>query len=163
MPSAGDIINASDISSIVGVQLGTPAAPVVTSIGTGPTSGTTELRDSNLGDYVFTVPAAQATYRYRAMYFGVNGIGTVVNDRFAMNVRDGGGSTPTAASTAWGTNSVKIIYASGGNGDSWITFPTFVPGAGVHHLGIFYVRISGTGTFTASGTREFYVECVGPN
>ncbi|SRR6266581_2590704 len=164
MPSAGDIIDAADVNTIVGTQLGIVASPV-TSVSNGTvTSGTTETRDAVLGNYVFTVAAAQASTRYRVVLAGRGLNGTVAGDRYTINFRDGGASTPTATSTLVGVNFNVYIPATGSTGvQANFMGSTFVPGAGTHTIGVFVVRSLGTGTATPNGACEFYVEALGPH
>jgi len=135
---------------------GIPVAPTTSASNGTVTSGTTETRDAVLGNYVFTAVAGR---RYRAILSGGGMLFTVANDRFAVRIRTGGASTPTAASTLWGHDATTISPIAG-----TYTFdvqPSFIPGAGVQTLSVFYVRISGTGTVTPTGSREFYVEDIG--
>ena len=160
MPSAGDIIEAVDVQ-IPGVQLGTVA--IVTTVSNGTvTSGGTETRDAVLGNLVFTVAAAQAATRYRVCLAGRGLNCTAAADRFTLNFRDGGASTPTAVSTQVGPNFNVTFAAIGSPGvaaNFWAS--TYVPGAGTHTIGTFWVRTSGTGTVTPVGACEFYVEALG--
>src|SRR5665647_576847 len=136
-----------------GSIMGTPttaAAP-----GTA-TSGTIETRDAVLGNYTFTAVAGR---RYQAVVNGMLGSGSVANDLFVIKVRNGGASTPTAASTA--VASLRYpVFATGGVGQMGIPLSgTFVPGAGTVTLGIFAIRLAGTGTLILASdavARELY-------
>lgn len=162
MPFAGDIVQADDVNTIVGTQLGIVAAPVTSTSNGTPTSGTTEVRDAVLGNFTFTVAAAQASTRYRVVLAGRGLSGSVVGDRYGINFRDGGASTPTASSTLIGANATVYVNATGSNGvESNTQTATWVPGAGVHTVGVFTVRLNGTGVATPVGACEFYVEALG--
>jgi len=137
-----------------GANMGTPAS--TSSSGT-VTSGTTETRDAVLGNYVFT---AVASRRYRAVLDGC-GVGTsVADDAVCVRIRNGGGSTPTSAST--------LIASARGYVLGTLYDPTlpvagsFVPGAGTVTLSAFTVRLGGTGVETPSGSRQLYVVDLGP-
>src|SRR6266704_5920184 len=116
MPSAGDIIDAADVNTIVGTQLGIVAAPVTTVSNGTVTSGTTETRDAVLGNFVFTVAAAQAATRYRITLSGRGLSATQASERYTINFRDGGASTPTATSTLVGVNFNQPISFTGSLG-----------------------------------------------
>lgn len=142
-----------------------PATPVsTTSLGTA-TSGTTETLDSVLGTYQFSAVSGQ---RYQVFLNGLHGNGNVVADLFEVRIRDSGSaSAPTTGSTliaaaGW------YCAATGGPGRTLIPVSeTFVSGStGTHTLGVFAVRLAGTGIFTpaspAGGTgRELYVVSLG--
>lgn len=162
MPASGDTLVGTDVSTIVSVQLGTVAYTSQTSNGT-VTSGTTETRDAVLGNLTFVVAAAQNTTRFKVTLSGRGLFSTVAGDRFAINIRDGGGSTPSATSTLVGVNFTQVMpSATGSNGIQASTFSTtFVAGTGTHTLSVFTVRVNGTGTATPSGACEFYAEAIG--
>jgi hypothetical protein len=161
MPSAGDIVNAIDVQ-IDGVQLGIIGSPVTTSSNGTITSSGTETRDAVLGNLVFVVAAAQASTRYRITLSGRGLFCSAPADRYTINFRDGGASTPTATSTLVGVNFNVTFTAAGSPGVAANTMSsTFVPGAGTHTIGVFVARISGTGTATPVGACEFYVEALG--
>lgn len=168
MPSAGDIIEAVDVE-IPGIQLGTVAWTSQVSNGT-VTSGGTQTRDAVLGNVTFTVAAAQNTTRYRVVLAGRGVFGNSItgsHDRYTLNFRDGGASTPTTSSTLIGPNFNVLVENQdadqGGTAEVQAQFyaSTWVPGTGVHNVGAFWVRSSGTGTGTPTGACEFYVEALG--
>lgn len=140
----------------VGASMGTPTATA--SAGTA-TSGATETRDAVLGNYAFTAVAGR---RYRAVIDGLVVSGTA-GDVVGVRVRNGGGSTPTAASTQVAAAQI-VPPASGGTGQQSLPVGgTFMPGAGTVTLSAFTVRISGTGAAeTPIGTRELYAVDLGP-
>lgn len=135
------------------------AVPVSTSSNGTASSGTTETRDAVLGNYVFT---AVSGHRYEVRLNGFScGATPVAADIFAVNIRNGGGSTPTASSTLVASQRL-LIPPSPGTGPLPISVAgTFAPGAGTQTLSVFTVRVSGTGTVTpySGGTtgRELYV------
>jgi len=160
MPSAGDIVNAADVQ-IPNVSLGTVAWVSTVSNGTTTSSGT-ETRDAVLGNLVFVVAAAQAGVRYRITLAGRGLNGTAAADRYTLNFRDGGASTPTAVSPLVGVNFNVTFAATGSPGvaaNYWGS--TFFPGAGTHTISAFWIRTSGTGTATPTGACEFYAEAMG--
>lgn len=160
MPSAGDPINAVDVQ-IANVLLGTVVWSSTVSNGT-TTSGTTETRDAVMGNLSFVVAAAQAGTRYRVVMAGRGLNGSVAGDRYSINFRDGGASTPTATSPLAGVNfNVRIDDTSSNGVQANFVASTFIPGAGTHTIGVFYVRSLGTGTATPVGASEFYVEALG--
>jgi len=142
-----------------GANMGTPVSAAA--VGT-TTSGTTETRDAVLGNYTFTAVAGR---RYQVVVNGMLGSGSVVGDLFAIKVRNGGASTPTTASTA--VASLRYpVFAAGGVGQTGIPLSgTFVPGAGTVTLGIFAVRLAGTGILNLASdavSRELYAVDIGP-
>lgn len=142
----------------IGLPGGIMGAPTSTAADGTPTSGTTETRDSILGNYVFTAVAGR---RYRAMFTGRVLNGSVSGDRFLCNVRNGGGSTPTAASALIG-QSINEVQGVGAPG--FVTLPvidSFIPGAGTVTLGVFFVRGTGTGVCTPTAGCELYAEDIG--
>jgi hypothetical protein len=148
-------------SAWVGMPAGIMAAPTTTTSDGTATSAGTETRDAVLGNYAFT---AVAGHRYRVWLTGRAIQGAVANDRYAVRIRNGGGSTPTTASTQVAECDV-ITYIIGGNGlASFICVGTFIPGAGTVTLGVFTLKAIGTGPGTPKtiGTvTEFYAEDLG--
>jgi len=155
-----NVDNTSDANKPVGATMGTPTA--TGSNGTA-TSGTTEIRDAVLGNYAFT---AVAGVRYRVLIDGLLSNGSVVGDTFQVNIRNGGTSTPTAASPLV-ASARAFIPAVDGLGQALIPLAkTFAPGAGLVTLSLFAVRLAGTGVFTPTSSaagRELYVVNVGPS
>ena len=159
----GETVTAAEMNTEIQNQfnaLGAGIIPVVpkSSASTGTvTVGTTETRDAVLGDYVFT---SVAGHRYRVCFDGATLSGSVAADLFRVNVRNGGASTATAASTLVASTQV-FIGAAGGPGQAGVAIGgSFVPGAGTQTLSIFYLRTNGTGVATplnSGGNREFYV------
>ena len=143
-----------------GNNMGTPAS--VAGNGT-PSVGTTETRDAVLGNYgPFTAVTGR---RYEVKLNNMLSNGTVAGDMFIINVRNGGASTPTAASPLAATGSVYIAAAGGLGRTSAQVLGSFVPGAGTVTLGVFVVRAVGTGVYTpisANVNRELYAVDVGP-
>lgn len=149
------------------LSMWTLAPAPTTSNSTGTiTSGTTETRDAVLGDFAFTVPTVAATWRFEAIVTNVKLNFTTADDLFAITIRDGGGSSPTSASTLVAELNV-MQHLSGGTGQmSWTCSGSWVPGAGVHTLSMFLVRRNGAGTAQAvagAKGRELYVKFVGIN
>lgn len=152
MGNPGEVIRSTD-SSIA-------ADPTSTSSSGTASSGTTETRDAVLGDYTFT---ARAGRRYRVIYDGLIMSSSVAADVYQIRIRNGGASTPTAASTLIAASQWKA-QTSGGPGQETVPVGlTFVPGAGTVTLSAFTVRSSGTGVGTPLGTRELYVLDIGPS
>lgn len=134
-----------------------PSMPAATtSAATGTiTSSTTETRDAILGNYTFT---ALAGHSYRAVLENSCGVGSVIDDQFGIRIRNGGASTPTAASPMIGNTRIWVGVAS--KALPCFVSGKFTPGAGVQTLSVFYVRLAGTGTMTAWGAdlpRALYV------
>lgn len=158
--TAGQRVLASQLN-----QIGyCPTAPISTASNGTATSGTTETADAVLGNYTFT---ALAGTRYEVTMNNLVGSGTVAGDVYQVKIRDGGASAPTTSSTLIAF-SQWVPPAAGGAGQETIplqgTF--FVSGSGVHTLGFFAVRVSGTGVFTpVSGNlaRELFVTAMGTN
>jgi hypothetical protein len=137
---------------------GIMADPVTTASAGTATSGTTETRDAVLGNYVFT--SEGTARRYRVTYS--LGIGTdTVNDLVKINVRDGGGSTPTAASTLLASAQMRLVAVGGAGQVSLVVTGTFTAAAGTRTLSAFAQRISGSGVETPALLRELYVEDIG--
>jgi hypothetical protein len=119
----------------------------------------TEVLDAVLGTYVFTAVAGR---RYRYILSGAKMSGTSGTLAEFM-IRDGGGSTPTSGSTLLG-QAAAYIPATGGAGQiTCYVSGTFTPSAGTRTLGVFTVSRAGTAAVTPVGTRELYVEDIGPN
>jgi hypothetical protein len=124
-----------------------------------------ETRDAVLGNYVFT---ALANHRYHALFENARCGGNGANTLLTTNIRNGGASTPTNASTLI-ASTVSDLRVAGGPGI--IGVPTcsglFTPGAGVQTLGIFG-QMQGTAAVgsanhftTAPALRSLYVEDMG--
>lgn len=168
---AADRLQTDDDLYVAGgrsIPRGIMAAPVGTSSNGTATSGTTETRDAVLGDYVFT--SAGTGRRYRVVIENLIGNGSVAGDTFQIRVRDGGGSTPTAASTLIAETCWTPISGTGTASRAPIPFAvTFTCASGTRTLSMFAVRTGGTGVFTplASGgnggtaQRKMYVEDIG--
>jgi len=144
-----------------GVNMGTPA--LATATGT-PTVGGTETRDAVLGNYVFT---ALAGHRYEARLDGQVNNGSVLADLYAVNIRNGGSSTPTAASPCVASSQAYIKAVGSADRDSVPVRDTFKPAAGTVTLSVFCIRIIGTGVYTPVSAqflpngRELYVVDLG--
>ena len=140
-----------------GIAMGTPTA--TGAVGTS-TVAATETRDAVLGDYVFTAVAGR---RYQAVMTGLHIVATVAADIFGLRIRNGGASTPTAASTLVASTRIHTTVAG-----AMYPVPlsrTFVPGAGTVTLSVFAVRTAGTGTAVMTDPdqpRELYVVDLGP-
>lgn len=131
-----------------------------TSDGTATGANTTEVRDSVLGDYVFT---AVADRLYRVNYKG-NANAASADVRFVHRIRDGGGSTPTTASTLIAENTMHMAEASTGGRQTMVLSETFTASAGVHTLSLFTISPESvvlTPIADAAG-RKLYVEDIGP-
>lgn len=152
-----------DALNEIPTQFGLPAARITTASNGTTTSGATETRDAVLGNYAFT---ADGTTRYRAMLLGRMPFGnsTSLGDRYLINIRDGGGSTPTAASPLVAQLAVVLLGAGFAAAPTTPVIGTFLPGAGTRTLSAFFLRVSGTGTVTPaspSAACEFYCEAIG--
>ena len=140
--------------------LGIQAAPVATSSNGTASVGTTETRDAVIPTYTFT--SLGTTRRYRWTYSGVVLNGSVASDTFVLRVRDGGASTPTAASTQVGRDIAYSVSAVGTPGrQTFNATGTFTAAAGTRTLAPFLLRTAGTGVVTPVNDREFYVEDIG--
>lgn len=140
------------------MPLGVMGTPTTTGADGTASSGTTETRDAVLGNFVFT--STGTTRRYRAVWTGQVGV-SVANDLFALNLRDGGASTPTAGSTLVARGQ-KRFTASGGTGEeTMMVSGTFTASAGTRTISAFLFRVNGTGIATPKNTRELYVEDIG--
>lgn len=135
---SGEELNASDMP-------GVPLTPTSQTANGTPTSGTTETMDVVLGTYVFTTPGA---HRFEARMNGLIGNGSVTSDAYAIRIRDGGASTPTSASTLIAEQVWHCTNAGTGGRGPIPLAGTFTPSAGTHTLGVFAVRLQGTGIFT---------------
>lgn len=149
---------ATDTDAVI-AKRGIKTAPTIASSDGTSTSGTTETRDAVLGNYVFT---AEANRRYRAK-LTIERLGSsVVDDLYTVRIRDGGVSTPTAASTLL-AQAAKLVNLVGGIGEESLTVEaTFTATAGTHTLSAFIIRSNGSGTGSMRGTRQLYVEDIGP-
>src|SRR5262245_46786261 len=131
---AGHVLDAADLNVLVDAlnnQIGLPAARVTTASNGTATSGTTETRDTVLGNYTFTSPGS---VRYRVCLYGrmLFGNSTSSGDRYKINIRDGGASTPTAASTLVAQLNVVLVGAGFAASDTTPVVGTFLPGSGTH-------------------------------
>jgi hypothetical protein len=152
---AGQILRAGALAALFDKIM---ADPVATG-GTGTaTTGTTETRDDILGVYTYSAAAGR---RYRATLSGLLLSGGVVNDLAIVTIRDGGVSTPTAASTLIANSQWKCQLAGGGGQTSCFVSATFTPAAGTRTLAVFTKLSVGTGPITPLGLRELYVEDIG--
>jgi hypothetical protein len=144
---------------------GLMATIVSTSSSGTSTSGTTDTRDAVLGNYVFT---SESTARqYRVTMEGLNPSSSVSGDKYLLTVKDGGGSTPTSASTVIAGTGWNARATGGASQDTWLLQGTFTASAGTHTLSFFAQRQSGTGVFTpvafsVAAPRKIYVEDIGP-
>lgn len=140
-------------TNMVGATMGAPTAL----IGAGtPSVGTTETRDALLGSYTFTALAGR---RYQVVMSGLHSNGSVVGDYFYFNIRNGGASTPTAASALIASSQAGTLVAATAGRMAVPLSGTFNPGAGVQTLSMFTVRVGGTGVCTpisANSARELY-------
>lgn len=167
-----DVVNEHDgriaaIEASQGVQ-GTPASTSSNSTtypaNTAGVAGA-ETRDAVLGNYVFT---ALASHRYHAVFENARCGGNGANTLLTTNIRNGGASTPTNASTLI-ASTVSDLRVAGGQGI--IGVPTcsgmFTPGAGVQTLSIFgqmqgTTAVGSSNHFTtAPALRSLYVEDMG--
>jgi hypothetical protein len=139
---------------------GLAAQPLTVSGSGTPTSGTTETRDATAGNYTF------ATYPnrwYKVSYTGRGATPSVTGDRYAINFRyTTDGSTPTASSTQILPNVTFVTVGSAATANFVVEHDVlFAPGAATITMSVFYVRLSGTGIVTPSGTAQLFVEDVG--
>ena len=140
----------------------TMGTPVSTATNGTVTSGTTETLDAVLGTYTFT---AVASRRYRAILDGALVNTTVANDWVGVRIRNGGGSTPTATSTLVAASQTSVGATGGGGQPGLQVANTFVPGAGTVTLGVFVVRLIGSGVeliASAALARQLYAVDMGP-
>src|SRR5262245_15473465 len=134
--AAGDVI-----TTIPGALLGIVATRVTTNSNGTSTSAGTETRDAVLGNYVLT---ADGGTRYRVMLLGrmLFGKSTSAGDRYKINIRDGGASTPTSTSTLVAQLNVVLQGAGFLAGSTIPVIGTFLPGAGTRTLSMFAIRVS---------------------
>lgn len=135
------------------------AEPTATAATGTASTGTTEVRDAVLGNYQFVAVAGR---RYQMFYNGLILSSDTAADIYQLRIRNGGGSTPSAASTLIATSQWKAQAAGGPGQESVPVSMTFVPGAGTVTLGAFIVRTAGAGIGTPVGTRELFAVDVGP-
>jgi len=133
-------------------------APTTATTNGTPTTGTTVTRDAVLGNYAFT---AVAGHRYRAIIDGLLMNTSVASDVAVVTVRNGGASTPTAASPVVASTQTWIPSAGGAGQMAALAAGTFVPGAGTVTLSAFVARAAGTGVETPAGSRELYAVDLG--
>lgn len=137
------LATAVDAAAFPGTAMGLPRT--TTADGT-PTPGTTvETRDAVLGSYVFT---ALAGHRYRAVIDGLVLSGDTIADLYTVNLRNGGASTPTSASTLVASTNVYIVQTGVIGRIAAVVSHSFAPAAGTVTLGLFLHRIGGTGAAT---------------
>jgi hypothetical protein len=150
----GQILTAALLNTLFDKIMGDPTA--TSSAGT-TTVGATETLDAVLSTYAFTAVAGR---RYRATLSGCLMSGTIANI-YALRIRDGGASTPTAASTLI-AETRWFCPATGGAGQCGIPSlsGTFTPSAGTRTLGVFCHNPSGVAGIPI-GSRELYVEDIG--
>lgn len=161
---AGTTINGTTDIQRGGVSLsrGIPVAPTSTSSSGTVTSGTTETLDTVLGNYVFNTITGR---RYQVFYTGLKG-GSTAGELYTINIRDGGASTPTAASTLLASATWYCKATGGGGQDSvgTITDTFIAANTATHTLGAFAVRNAGANSFTpiSGGTpRSLFVVDMG--
>lgn len=159
MPFNGDITVATDVSSIVGTQLGIVGPPVTTTDSGPITSGSTEALDTSMPLFRFTVATAQTFWGYRINLAGRGVNATTIGDRFSITFRDGFGATPNSSSPQCDPNFNVAVPAVGSAGVQAKYYAShFKPGLGAHTIGVFLVRDIGTGTGFLTGAAELYVE-----
>lgn len=136
--------SADDYQAMLDILNALNGMPVPTvSNATGTTVTTPEAMDTVLGTYQFTVPANGALWRYEAVFQGWRLSGTA-GELWGVHIRDGGASTPTNTSTLCASYDMDVAGTGGAGQISGRCSGTWVPGAGVHTLGTFLVRNSGT-------------------
>jgi hypothetical protein len=152
----------TDVSSILAsYPRGIMAAPVSTGTnGTATGADTTEVRDAVLGNYVFTAVAGR---RYRVRMHGLLANAAVADCRFSCRIRDGGASTPTAASTLLAEGQTWVGETISGGREQCIVEATFTASAGTHTLSAFTFSPDSVALTPISGAvaRELYVEDIG--
>jgi hypothetical protein len=138
-------------------------APTTSGSNGTATSGGTETLDTVLGTYSFTAVTGR---RYEVHYNNCKINASVADDLYEFRIRNGGASTPTALSALVAAFAVGV-HVNGGTGQVGANvLGTFVPGAGVVTLGVFLVRIAGSGVGTpiaptAGILRELYAVDIG--
>lgn len=170
-PYDGMIIYQTDTDSLFGwegttwVEIYGDALPTAqaetTSAGTA-SSGTTDTRDTVLGNYQFT---AVANTRYEVVYVG--GMSTSVASTLVISrIRDGGASTPVNTDTIIQSHQVDMRTSGGSGQQSFMMSRVMTFSAGTHTLGLFTQRSVGTGDNTpvspGGGIRQLYVKRLGP-
>lgn len=123
------------------------------------TSGSIETEDSVLGVYSCQLVSGRW---YQVVMDGLLCSGSVANDLFRFNIRDGGTSAPTTSSTAVASVQWECITTGGAGQVTTLVRGIFQSAStGTHQLAFFAVRQSGTGVFTPVGTRSLYVVDLG--
>jgi hypothetical protein len=144
----------------VGAVLGTPKTSNVSSTAS---SGTTEVRDAILGDYVFT---AVSGHWYEIVYTGALANMDAANSRMATRVRDGGVSTPTTGSTLVGeTTNYCVETGTAGRNSIRLGGRVSQFSSGTHTLSIFTVSLDSAASTQVPDTmslRQLYVKYAGP-
>lgn len=147
-----------------GAPRGIMATPISTTTDATLLS-TPEAQDTNLGNYTFTGVTGR---RYAPRLSNATMISGAAGDGYLIRLRDGGAGAPTNASTI-----VSETYAVTNVSNQPVPInqlPSFTVTSGVHTLGLFVLRYSGSNTATisssghqAGGTRgrELYVEDIG--
>ena len=156
---AGEFVTAAEMNTEVRdnlTALGAGIIPVAptTTFSAGTASAGADVLDTVLGTYVFT---AIAGHRYQARCDSVAMTSSVLNDVVGMHIRNGGASTPTAASTIVATMAGVKMDCNVGLPINVAFAGSFVPGAGTQTLGLFTSRVTGTGAESTTGFRELYV------
>jgi hypothetical protein len=145
------------------IPWGLVAAPIRTNTSGTPTAADlVEVRDTTITPYVFT---ARADRYYRVCYTGIQMNGATVSSRALCRIRDGGASTPNAASTLIAeTLSYLTETSSAGRTTSDIVM-VITLSAGTHTFAPFTQGPDSTITTPTSTTavgRTLWVEDAGP-
>lgn len=136
------------------LPLGTLARQTFTANGTA--AGTTEIIDSGIPILTFT---ALGSRRVEIIVAGRGLTGGVTGSRYAINLRDGGATTPTSASPLFGNHNAAKVFEDAE--ESFVIIATDLPVAGAHSIGVFLVQLSGSGTATPTGAGEIYAKDIG--
>lgn len=136
---------------------GIMANPTVTSTAGTTTSGTNEVRDAVLGNYVFT---SEGTSRQYEVVFICPAFTSDNGTRVLIKIRDGLGSTPTTSSTQL-VEKFEISAPAGVSGRHGTeVIGTFTAASGTHTLSVFWQGYDG-GAVTPTSTRQLYVRDIG--
>ena len=143
-----------------------PRGIVGTSSISGTSSGgvtTTETKDP-IGDCTFTAETGRS---YRVVYVYTT-VATTSASQARLNIRDGGGSSPTNTSTVIGIPAFAYnsLVNNAGADSKALSFVKNDFSAGTHTIAAFIIRESGSGSVQLTGPgghlRQLWVEDIGP-
>jgi len=143
---------------------GIVAAPMTNSAnGANTTTTGVEVWDTSWDPYVFNSPGSLRceVHMNGRMLFGNS---TSLGDRYRIKIRDGGTADPDATSPLVAQLDHVLLGAAFLASATIPVIGTFVASRGMHNLGVFTSRVSGTGTVTPACpdvAAELYVTAIG--